>query len=57
MPQGDYGATYLLNIHEKGIPFNKKSKNIIRDSAMDYMAYYKLPKCQCSATGRTRPRA
>ena len=47
MPQADYGTTYLLNIHDKGIPFNKKAKNIIRDSAMDYMAYYKLPKSQC----------
>ena len=47
MPQADYGKTFLLNIHKKGIPFNKKQKDILRDFAMNYMNYYKLPKDQC----------
>lgn len=42
-----FGNIYIVNLHEKHIPFSKKSKDIIRESGTAYKKQHKLTKASC----------
>jgi hypothetical protein len=46
MPASDFGKIYAIALHESGIPFHKKDKDVIQEAVEKYTLYYQIPRAQ-----------